>query len=83
MRKVFVMEYSLVGESLKFMVLGMLIVFVFLVVLVQVMKLQAKIINKYFPEKEPVAPTPTTSDNEEESRRVAAIIAAVTEFRKQ
>jgi len=78
------MEYTLVGESLKFMVLGMLIVFIFLLVLVQVMKLQAKIINKYFPEKEPVAPTPpTTLDNEEESRRAAAIIAAITEFRKQ
>jgi oxaloacetate decarboxylase gamma subunit len=77
------MEYTLVGEGLKFMVLGMLIVFVFLVVLVQVMKLQAKIINKYFPDKEPVAPTPTTTDSDEESRRAAAIIAAVTEFRKQ
>jgi oxaloacetate decarboxylase gamma subunit len=51
------MEYSLVGEAFKFMVLGMLIVFVFLIVLVQVMKLQAKIINKYFPEKAPEVPT--------------------------
>jgi len=75
------MEINLVGESLKFMVLGMLIVFVFLVVLVQIMKLQAKIINKYFPEKAPVVPTPQ-KDSDEESRHVAAIIAAVTEFRK-
>ncbi|KYJ87742.1 OadG family protein [Sulfurovum riftiae] len=77
------MEYTLVGEGLKFMVLGMLIVLVFLLLLVQVMKWQAKIINKYFPEKEPVAPTTTTADSDEESRRTAAIIAAVTEFRKQ
>ncbi len=77
------MEYSLVGESLKFMVLGMLIVFVFLAVLVEVMKLQAKIIGKYFKEEVPAAPTPAvTDDSEEESRRVAAIIAAVTDFRK-
>ena len=76
------MEYTLVGESLKFMVLGMLIVFVFLAVLVQVMKLQAKIIGKYFKEEVPVAATPSTNnDSEEESRRVAAIIAAVTDFR--
>ena len=76
------MEYSLVGESLKFMVLGMLIVFAFLAVLVQVMKLQAKIIGKYFKEEAPVViSTPTTNDSEEESRRVAAIIAAVTDFR--
>jgi len=77
------MEINLVGESLKFMVLGMLIVFVFLAVLVQVMKLQAKIIGKYFKEEAPVAaaaPSPT-NDSEEESRRVAAIIAAVTDFR--
>ena len=78
------MEYSLVGESLKFMVLGMLIVFVFLAVLVQVMKLQAKIIGKYFKEEAPAAATSANnaaSESEEESRRVAAIIAAVTDFR--
>jgi len=77
------MEINLVGEGLKFMVLGMLIVFVFLAVLVQVMKLQAKIIGKYFKEEAPAAaaaPSPT-KDSEEESRRVAAIIAAVTDFR--
>jgi oxaloacetate decarboxylase gamma subunit len=75
------MEVNLVTEGLKFMVLGMLIVLVFLVVLVQVMKLQAKLINQYFPEKAPTAPTPKASDDEE-SKRVAAIIAAVAEFRK-
>ena len=76
------MEIDLVGESLKFMVLGMLIVFVFLVVLVQVMKLQAKIINKFFPEKEPEVTT-TSTNATQETHHVAAIIAAVTEFRKR
>lgn len=76
------MEVNLVAEGFKFMILGMLIVLVFLVVLVQMMKLQAKLINQYFPQKEPVAPTPTPSSSEEESKRVAAIIAAVAEFRK-
>ena len=78
------MEINLVAESLKFMVLGMLIVFIFLAVLVQVMKLQAKIIGKYFKEEVPVTTvTPSTpNESEEESRRVAAIIAAVTDFRK-
>ena len=76
------MEYTLVGESLKFMILGMLIVFIFLAVLVQVMKLQAKIIGKYFKEEAPVVSSPSSNnDSEEESRRVAAIIAAVTDFR--
>ncbi|WP_309500185.1 OadG family transporter subunit [Sulfurovum sp.] len=77
------MEIDLVGESLKFMVLGMLIVFVFLLLLVEIMKLQAKIINKFFPEKVPeVVPAPS-SNATQETHHVAAIIAAVTEFRKQ
>jgi len=75
------MEIDIVGESLKFMMLGMLIVFVFLVVLVQVMKLQAKIITKYFPEKAPVVPT-SSSSAQDDAQHVAAIVAAVSEFRK-
>lgn len=77
------MEVNLVGESLKFMVLGMLIVFVFLIVLVQVMKLQAKIINKFFSKPEPQT-VPTSKDSAtQEAHHVAAITAAVAEFRKQ
>ena len=76
------MEINIVGEALKFMVLGMLIVFVFLLVLVQVMKLQAKLINKYFPEKAPEVPPPASSTAQEEAHHVAAIVAAVAEFRK-
>ena len=72
------MEVSLVGEALKFMLLGMTIVFLFLVLLVQAIKLQAKVINKYFPEKEVAAASPAT-DN---SAKTAAIIAAITEFNK-
>ena len=75
------MEIDLVGEGLKFMVLGMTIVFVFLFVLVQVVKLQAMIINKFFPEKAPEV-APTSSNATQEAHHVAAIIAAVTEFRK-
>jgi oxaloacetate decarboxylase gamma subunit len=74
------MEIDLVGESVKFMILGMAVVFVFLMLLVQIVKLQAYIINKYFPEKAPEAPQATpTVDN---AQHVAAIIAAVAEFRK-
>lgn len=79
------MEVNLVGEGLKFMLLGMLIVFVFLVVLVQVMKLQAKIINKFFSKDEPqvVPPSSSGSNPDEDAHHVAAITAAVAEFRKQ
>ena len=74
------MEIDLVGESIKFMILGMIIVFLFLFLLVQIMKLQAFIINKFFPEKKPELPQAAQSvDN---AQHVAAIIAAVTEFRK-
>ena len=76
------MEIDLVSEGLKFMVLGMMVVFVFLVILVQVMKLQAKIINKFFPEKTPEVVS-ATKNVTEERHHVAAIIAAVTEFRKK
>ena len=78
------MEINLVGESLKFMVLGMIIVFIFLVVLVQLMKLQAKLIEKYFPEKEVIHP-PARGNNTtkvDDAQRTAAIIAAITEFNK-
>jgi len=75
-------EVNLIGESVKFMILGMTVVFAFLLILVQIVKLQAKIIAKYFPEETPVA-TPTTSSQSDESQRIAAIIAAVTEFRKK
>lgn len=76
------MEIDLVGEGIKFMILGMLIVFTFLALLVEIMKLQAKIINKYFPEKVPEVISDSV-DSTQESHHVAAIIAAVTEFRKQ
>ena len=76
------MEIDLVSEGLKFMVLGMMVVFAFLVILVQVMKLQATIINKFFPEKAPEVGT-TSSSTTQGSQHVAAIIAAVTDFRKK
>ncbi|MCK4442447.1 MAG: OadG family protein [Sulfurovaceae bacterium] len=65
------------------MILGMGVVFIFLMVLVQLIKLQAKLINKYFPETTPKpSVTPVSSTSDDEQRRVAAIIAAVAEFRK-
>jgi len=78
-------EVNLVAESFKFMLLGMGVVFLFLLILVQVVKLQAYLVNKYFP-KSTSTQTPTASvakkSDEDEKQRVAAIIAAVAEFRK-
>ncbi len=72
------MEVNLISEALKFMVLGMGIVFSFLIILIFVLKAQAKLLTKYFPAKEvkinnkvqkPTVPSTT--------KKVAAIIAAV------
>jgi len=77
-------EVNLLAESFKFMVLGMGVVFLFLIALVQFIKLQAYLINKYFPEAPPAPATPVANTSQEdENRRVAAIIAAVSEFRKK
>ena len=77
-------EVNNVAEALKFMVLGMGVVFLFLLILVKVVELQAKLIAKYFPENTPKTPaTPAGNSANEEQRKVAAIIAAVTEFRNK
>ena len=76
-------EVNYVVEALKFMVLGMGVVFLFLILLVQIVKIQASLIAKYFPENTPKTPAPPVGNSDDdENQRVAAIIAAVTEFRK-
>ena len=76
-------EVNYVVEALKFMVLGMSVVFLFLFLLVQIVKIQASLIAKYFPEDTPKTPAPPVGNTDnDENQRVAAIIAAVTEFRK-
>ena len=77
-------EVNYVVEALKFMVLGMGVVFLFLFILVKVVELQAALIAKYFPENTSKTPAASVGNTtEDENRRVAAIIAAVTEFRNK
>jgi len=79
------MEVNVIGEALKFMVLGMGVVFIFLYVMILAVKVQAYVIGKYFPDKAPAAapsPASAAAGNTDEKARVAAVIAAVTEFRK-
>ncbi len=73
------METNLVAEAIKFMVLGMGIVFLFLIIMVYALKLQAKIIGKYFPQGETPAPTKprTTEASKDKTAKIAAIVAAV------
>ena len=72
------MEVNLISEALKFMVLGMGIVFAFLIILIFVLKAQAKLLSKYFPAKEIEKPKKVqTTSVPSTTQKVAAIIAAV------
>lgn len=80
------MDINLVTEGLKFMVLGMVTVFLFLILMVIVLKLQSKIILKYFPTPQPKAankPNVKTQNVSNDTALVAVITAAITEFRNQ
>lgn len=77
------MEVNLVYEGAKFMVLGMSVVFSFLLFLVFVLMAQAKIITKYFPDKEePVCDIKSASSKKENDNVIAAITAAIIHYRK-
>lgn len=80
------MEANLIGEALKFMMLGMGVVFTFLIIMIFVLKAQGALVKKYFPtkEKEPIqmpqASSATSQDDNQsvnQAAKIAAIIAAV------
>ncbi len=71
------MEIDLIGEALKFLVLGMSTVFMFLVLLVVVLNLQAKLVTKYFPAKK------EHIQNNSSSLAVVAAIAASLQSMQQ
>lgn len=82
------MEVNMIGEAFKFMLLGMGIVFIFLIIMVYALKLQAYLINKFFPEKkeEPTGnewkPTATASAKiDDKTKVIAAITAAIQHHR--
>ncbi len=80
------METNLVMEAFKFMVLGMGIVFSFLIIMVFALKAQAALIGKFFPEKDKiktakrVQPSVATSDT---AKKIAAISAAIEHHNNQ
>jgi len=73
------MELNLVEEGLKFMVLGMVTVFLFLILMVIIFHYQAKLVNKFFPQKA-VSNTSgrTTSSSVSSTKDDGALIAAIT-----
>jgi oxaloacetate decarboxylase gamma subunit len=78
------MEVNLIGESFKFMILGMGIVFTFLIIMVYALKLQAYLIAKYLSAKVEEAkanewkPTATANTKiDDKTKVIAAITAAI------
>jgi len=80
------MDVNMTLEGLKYMVLGMTTVFLFLLLMIYVLKLQTKLLNKFFPPKTasvaPVRPSAPSVASTEEEETIAAITAAITEFKK-
>jgi Na+-transporting methylmalonyl-CoA/oxaloacetate decarboxylase gamma subunit len=62
------MEVNALVESVKFMFLGMGVVFAFLTIMVYAIKLQAFLIQKFFPVKESVVVTKEQSNPTQENR---------------
>jgi len=75
------MEIDLVAEGVKFMIIGMGTVFLFLIIMIGVLKVQAYIIGKYFPEKVPE--TVPSSSPMDDKGLVAAISAAIQMYKKR
>jgi len=72
-------------EALKYMILGMSVVFAFLYLLTIVLEFQRKIIDKYFPPAPTPPPKPKkqTKNKNDKLKKVAAITAAIHHKRKQ
>ena len=77
---------DLLLESVKYMILGMGIVYVLLLLIVFLTKLQSRIITKYFANKADMQPVKNrqaeVNNNTEDKAVVAAIVAAVSVYRK-
>lgn len=78
---------NLVVEALKFMALGMGIVFLFLTVMIFALKAQTVLIAKYLPQKtkDKVAQwkPQTTNNTDEDKDKIAAITAAIIHYNNQ
>ena len=70
------MEVNLVEEGLKFMLLGMGTVFVFLIVMIVAMNLQSAFVHKFLPD-DPKAPDVVVSVIPDKKNKIAAIVAAI------
>jgi len=79
-------EVNLVSEALKFMALGMGIVFLFLTIMIFALKIQARLIEKFFPEKKDEVPAWQPKQNKtasDDKDTIAAISAAIIHYNNQ
>jgi oxaloacetate decarboxylase gamma subunit len=73
------MEENLLIEAIKFMILGMSVVFAFLTIMVYAIKLQAVLINKFFPivEKQAIQKAQPQVAESNTAKKIAAISAVI------
>ena len=82
------MEANMILEGLKYMVLGMTTVFLFLLLLIYMLKLQTLILNKFFTSQTgsmvsaQLSSRSDASGTKEDEVLIAVITAAITEFKK-
>jgi oxaloacetate decarboxylase gamma subunit len=75
------MDTNLVVEGLKFMLLGMGSVFLFLIIMIVSMNIMSAVIHKFFPE--PKAIIPGTENLAKDNKKIiAAITAAIAHHRQ-
>jgi len=76
------METNLIIEGFKFMGLGMGTVFLFLIIMIFAMNIMSKVLNKFFPEVQPSARTEAKTAQNNHSKIVAAVTAAIKHHRQ-
>jgi len=76
------MDTNLIIEGFKFMGLGMGTVFLFLTIMIFMMGFMSKIINRFFPEALPTASSTPVKTQNNQTKVVAAITAAIKHHRE-
>ncbi len=76
------MDINLVSEGLKFMVLGMTTVFLFLILMVFVLKIQSLVLEKFFLKPQASSENLHVEDKND-TQLIAVISAAITQYKKQ
>ena len=78
------MESDLIVEAVKFMVIGLTTVFLFLWLLIIILKIESQIVRRLFPPETPVRlKSKRVSKQEVDEEITAAITAAIIQYRKR